>query len=148
MLTWLTGTGTLLMAASQVITDNFVRQSAARRAKLSQKAFSKLHKAILGASSYGFDVLTSAIPSHHLTLALLAPEIAFKRMHLYSMPMGARATGKSQIHLGSIDFLHTNEWKTQLNLWGKYDSENEVGEITAKGLREIERHHYLNSICV
>lgn len=126
------GTGTLLMASSQVITDNFVRQSVARKAKLTTASFRRLHKALMESIIHGYDVLTSAIHLTASTLALLAPEIAFRKMHLYSMPMGAK--GK-QIHLGSIDFLSDTEVKTQLNLWGEYDAESEVGEVTSKGLK-------------
>ena len=126
------GTGTLLMASSQVITDNFVRQSVARKAKLTNASFRKLHKALMENIIHGYDVLTSAIHLTASTLSLLAPEIAFRKMHLYSMPMGTK--GK-QIHLGSIDFLSDTEVKTQMNLWGEYDAESEVSEVTGKGLK-------------
>jgi hypothetical protein len=47
------------------------------------------------------------------TLALLAPEIAFRKMNLYVMPLGMSS---GQPRLGSLDFLTGSEIKTQMAL--------------------------------
>ena len=52
---------------------------------------------------YGYDVLPSAVHLTASTLALLAPETCFHKMHLYSLPMGRMQSG--QIYLGSIDYI-------------------------------------------
>jgi hypothetical protein len=65
---------------------------------------------------HGYDVLPSAVHLTASTLALLAPEIAFQKMQLYSMPLGKLADGS--IYLGSIEYLHQDRVQTQLDLMG------------------------------
>ena len=126
------GTGTLLMAASQAITDNFVRRSAATQKKVDGKLLTGLHRELMENVLYGYDVLTSAIHLTASTLALLAPEIAFNKMHLYTMPLGVR--GKSDVRLGSIDFVNANEVSTQVALFdGGLDGSTVV---TGQGMTE------------
>ena len=63
---------------------------------------------------YGYDVLPSAVHLTASTLALLAPETSFHKMHLYSLPIGKMQSG--QIYLGSIDYISASEIQTQLDL--------------------------------
>ena len=126
------GTGTLLMAASQAITDNYVRRLAARKKKVDATSLTQLHRILMERVLHGYDVLTSAIHLTASTLALLAPEIAFKKMHLYTMPMGVR--GKNDCRLGSIDFIGTDEVNTQVALFeGGLDDPTVV---TGKGMEK------------
>jgi hypothetical protein len=108
------GTGTLLMAASQTITDNFVSGKLREDERVEAGALHDLHKCIVEEMLYGYDVLPSAVHLTASTLALLAPEICFHNMHLYSLPMGRMQSG--QIYLGSIDYISASTARTQLNL--------------------------------
>ena len=126
------GTGTLLMAASQAITDNFVRRSAAKQKKVDGQLLTGLHRELMENVLHGYDVLTSAIHLTASTLALLAPEIAFRKMHLYTMPLGVRGTG--DVRLGSIDFIDADEVSTQVALFdGGLDGSTVV---TGQGMTE------------
>ena len=53
---------------------------------------------------HGYDVLPSALHLTASTLALRSPEVTFKRMHLYSLPLGEPITGQDRA-LGSLEFL-------------------------------------------
>ena len=123
------GTGTLLMAASQAMTDNFVRARASAGMKLDDKAMRNLHQTLMENVLHGYDVLSSAIHLTASTLALLAPEVAFRKMRLYAMPLG-RGTGKS-VQLGSLDFLSEKHIPVQFSLEGVAESAAET--LTAKG---------------
>jgi hypothetical protein len=107
------GTGTLLMAAAQAISDAYIRQRAATGRSLNQVDLQTLHRALMENILHGYDVLPSAVHLTASTLAILAPEVAFVRMNLYVMPLG---TDKNTINLGSLDFLNTNQVKTQMAL--------------------------------
>ena len=108
------GTGTLLMAASQALTDNFIKFRASKGEAIDEKALTDLHTLIIEEMLYGYDVLPSAVHLTASTLALLAPETCFHNMHLYSLPMGRMKSG--QIYLGSIDFISADTIQTQLDL--------------------------------
>jgi hypothetical protein len=103
------GTGTLLMAASQAITDQYVRARAANGRTLNAVDLQTLHRTLMENILYGYDVLPSAIHLTASTLALLAPEVAFVRMNLYVMPMGME---RGQARLGSLDFLGNRDGLT------------------------------------
>jgi hypothetical protein len=81
------GTGTLLMAANQAITDNFVKSMAARSEAVTAERLTGLHTALVENVLYGYDVLPSAVHLTASTLALLAPETCFRQMQLYSLPL-------------------------------------------------------------
>jgi uncharacterized protein YqgV (UPF0045/DUF77 family) len=107
------GTGTLLMAAAQAISDAYIRQRAERGLPLDVADMSTLHRTLMESVLHGYDVLPSAVHLTASTLAMLAPEIAFVRMALYVMPLGLdRRTPK----LGSLDFLTTKKVQTQMTL--------------------------------
>ena len=108
------GTGTLLMAAAQAFLDVYIRQRAASGRSLDTTDLSTLHKALMENMLYGYDVLPSAVHLTASTLALLAPEVAFRRMNLYVMPLGLDRGGHPR--LGSLDFLTGSEIKTQMAL--------------------------------
>jgi N-6 DNA methylase len=127
------GTGTLLMAACQAITDNFIRESAKKAVGVTPAKLRDLHQALMEDIIHGYDVLASAIHLTASTLGLLAPEIAFQNMRLYSLPLG-RISGSTQVHLGSIDYVNASTVQTQLDLVGEGSREAAAGEVTAKGI--------------
>jgi len=104
------GTGTLLMAAAHAIAENYVEASQGRGPGLDLAA---LHRVLAEDVLYGYDVLPSAVHLTASTLALRAPEIGFKRMNLYSLPLG----GKEK-RLGSIEFLHSKKVNMIQDLFG------------------------------
>ena len=119
------GTGTLLMAASQALTDNFIKFRISRSESVDDAALRDLHKLIIEEMLYGYDVLPSAVHLTASTLALLAPETCFQNMHLYSLPMGRMQSG--QIYLGSIDYISAATIETQLDLMSPGIGAEKVG---------------------
>jgi hypothetical protein len=107
------GTGTLLMASAQALSDVYIRERAACDLPLDLKDMSTLHRALMENILHGYDVLPSAVHLTASTLAMLAPEVAFVRMALYVMPLGI---DHGIPKLGSLDFLTTNEIQTQMAL--------------------------------
>jgi N-6 DNA Methylase len=107
------GTGTLLMAAAQALTDRYIRDRAANDLSLEEKDISVLHQIIMQNVLHGYDILPTAVHLTASTLALLAPEVAFRNMNLYVMPVGI---DHGIPRLGSLDFLEGSEIKTQFAL--------------------------------
>ncbi len=122
------GTGTLLMATCQAVTDNFVTNSVQRRKKITDKRLRALHQVLMERIIHGYDVLPSAIHLTASTLALLAPEVVFDKLALFSMPLTVR--GKSVL-LGSLEFLEEDEAKTQLSFLTEDKAETRM--MTGKG---------------
>ena len=89
------GTGTLLMAAADAITDNHIRTSV--EAGVSPR-IDELQRVLMESVLWGFDILPSAVHLTASTLAMRAPETPVKNMNLFSLPLGGD-------YLGSIDFL-------------------------------------------
>lgn len=108
------GTGTLLMAASQAITDNVIKAKIANRESVGDDLLKELHVALVEDVLYGYDVLPSAVHLTASTLAMLAPETCFRKMSLYSLPLGRMQSG--QLYLGSIDYISAALVRTQLSL--------------------------------
>ena len=75
-----------------------------------------LHKAMVEQALHGYDVQLSAVHFAATSLAMLNPDIRFDRMNLYVMPLGAEG---SNISLGSLDFLGTDEAAVQFTLSGE-----------------------------
>jgi hypothetical protein len=107
------GTGTLLMAAAQSLSDRYIRDRAAQDLSLSDKDISILHQTLMQNVLHGYDVLPTALHLTASTLALLAPDVAFRNMNLFVMPMGI---DHGIVRLGSLDFLSGPEVKTQFSL--------------------------------
>ena len=82
------GTGTLLMAAAQALTDAYILACAEAGKDIDSKALKTLHETLMENVLHGYDVLPSAIHLTASTLAMLAPEVYFRAMNLYVMPMG------------------------------------------------------------
>ncbi len=107
------GTGTLLMAAAQALTDNFIKTRAGDDRSIDTKDLSVLHSTLMQNVVHGYDILPSAVHLTASTLALLAPEVAFRQMNLFVMPVGM---DHGNARLGSLDFLSGSEIKTQFTL--------------------------------
>ncbi|MER9559380.1 hypothetical protein [Mesorhizobium sp. M0323] len=120
------GTGTLLMAASQALTDNFIKFRMSKDEQVNDESLRNLHKLIIEEMLYGYDVLPSAVHLTASTLAMLAPETCFRNMHLYSLPMGKMQTG--QVYLGSIDYISADTIRTQLDLMTSGGGAEQVGK--------------------
>lgn len=107
------GTGTLLMAAAQALTDRYISERAAQDLPLNEKDISMLHQTLMQNVLHGYDILPTAVHLTASTLALLAPEVAFRNMNLFVMPIGV---DHGHPRLGSLDFLAGPEIKTQFAL--------------------------------
>jgi hypothetical protein len=113
------GTGTLLMATAQALSDVYISKRAETGRSLTPVDLQTLHRALMENVLHGYDVLPSAVHLTASTLAMLAPEVAFVRMNLYVMPLGiddAQKTVSKKMRLGSLDFLAGAELKTQMAL--------------------------------
>ena len=107
------GTGTLLMAGAQALTDSFITIRAESDRDIETKDLSVLHSTLMQNVIHGYDILPSAVHLTASTLALLAPEVAFRQMNLFVMPIGM---DHRYARLGSLDFLDTNPVQIQFTL--------------------------------
>ena len=107
------GTGTLLMAAAQALTDAYILARASTQRSLTTADLQILHRALMENVLHGYDVLPTAVHLTASTLALLAPEITFARMNLYVMPLGVDG---GTPRLGSLDFIGRDVVRTQITL--------------------------------
>jgi hypothetical protein len=107
------GTGTLLKAALQTVVDNHVR---ARAEKGEMPNLAALHRAMVEHSLYGLDVVEFAIHLAASALAIHEPEVEFKEMHLYTLPLGS--TGAHSNKLGSIELFSSHQATVQADLFG------------------------------
>ncbi|MDI9349065.1 MAG: N-6 DNA methylase [Candidatus Symbiobacter sp.] len=95
------GTGTLLMAASQALTDEYIRARISHGGTTPHD-LNELHHVLMESILRGYDILPTAVHLTASTLAMLAPEVTFKKMNLFVMPMGVE---NDQARLGSLDFI-------------------------------------------
>ena len=112
------GTGTLLMAAADTVTHNYV--GAAAKAGL-KPDFADIYRVLSEEIIFGYDVLPSAIHLTASTLALRAPEITFERMNLFNMPMGGK-----EAYLGSLEFLKGKDLRIR-DLFGARLEAKQIG---------------------
>jgi hypothetical protein len=121
------GTGTLLMAAAQAITDAYVRTRALSGRSLTPFDLRNLHRVLMEDTLYGYDVLPSAVHLTASTLGMLAPKVAFRQMNLFVLPLGVHDLVP---HLGSLDFLFVNKIETQFAL----DGSHAAAKVTGAGV--------------
>lgn len=107
------GTGTLLMASAQALTDAYIKTRAETDRSIEAKDLAVLHSTLMQNVIHGYDILPSAVHLTASTLALLAPEVAFRQMNLFVMPIGV---DHGTPRLGSLDFLESDQLKTQFAL--------------------------------
>lgn len=120
------GTGTLLMAAADAITDNYLSSAAERGEKID---VSSLQNVLAEDILYGYDVLPSAIHLTASTLALRAPHIAFTKMNLFSLPLGGQAH-----RLGSLEFLKGRYTQMVMDLSGALPK---LQQVKGKAIQDI-----------
>ncbi len=107
------GTGTLLMAAAETLTDAQILARARQQRSLKLADLQTLHRTLMENVLHGYDVLPTAVHLTASTLALLAPEVTFAHMNLYIMPMGLDGNTP---RLGSLDFIGRDVVRTQITL--------------------------------
>jgi hypothetical protein len=107
------GTGTLLMAAAQAITDRFIVSRVQKNRKIADTDLNRLHETLMEKILYGYDVLPSAVHLTASTLGMLAPDVTYRNMNLFVMPMGVK---NRSLRLGSLDFIGRNSVDTQVSL--------------------------------
>ena len=107
------GTGTLLMAAAQAITDQFIVARAQSGRTLTEIDLKHLHETLMENVLHGYDVLPSAVHLTASTLGMLAPNVTYRKMNLFVMPLGA---DRGSLRLGSLDFIANYKVPTQLSL--------------------------------
>lgn len=116
------GTGTLLMAAAEAITDNYLRACGEGR---KSPHVDRLSGLLMDDIIYGYDVLPSALHLTASTLALRAPDVTFGRMNLWSLPLGGH-----HHRLGSIEFLKDFSIPITVDL---FRASMAPGQVTATG---------------
>lgn len=127
------GTGTLLTAAAETVTDNYVSAVAASGQGVD---ISKLQNVLAEQILHGYDVLPSAIHLTASTLALRAPQIAFTSMNLFSLPLGG-----PDHRLGSLEFLKHGT-TPMFNLFGPSASTQVAGaESRQVGFAPLPKLH-------
>lgn len=112
------GTGTLLMAAAEAITDNYLRACGAKRVAPKMDIISQF---LMENIIYGYDVLLSALHLTASTLALRSPEVTFRLMHLWVLPFGG-----PHHRLGSIEFLKDFDVAVTADLFGASVSPDQI----------------------
>ena len=116
------GTGTLLMAAAEAVTDNYLGACGDRRTAPKLDILSRL---LMEDMIYGYDVQLSALHLTASTLALRSPDVTFKLMHLWVLPLGG-----PHRRLGSIEFLRDFSVPVTTDLFG---ASMIPGRVTATG---------------
>lgn len=107
------GTGTLLMASAQAITDQFILSRVRTERSITETDIKHLHETLMENVMHGYDVLPSAVHLTASTLGMLAPNVTYRKMNLFVMPMGVEGRTK---RLGSLDFIGHSRVSTQLSL--------------------------------
>lgn len=120
------GTGTLLMAAADALSDNHIHTRAGRGLDVDLPA---LHRVLVEEVLCGYDVLPSAIHLTASTLALRAPQIDFNKMNLFSLPLGGH-----DHRLGSIEFLRGRQPQMVFDLF----IPPSVEQVAGKEVKEIQ----------
>lgn len=104
------GTGTLLMAAADAITDNHIYAAVASQKK---PQLARLHRAVNEKVLIGFDVLHSAVHLTASTLALRVPDVEINLTNLSTLPFAA-----GHDELGSFEFF-ASDTVTAASLFGQ-----------------------------
>jgi len=116
------GTGTLLMAAADVVVDNYIRACAL---KGQQPDLGRVHHTIVENIIHGYDVLPSAVHLTASTLALRVPDMPINVTHLYRMPLGGPKHA-----LGTLELLDKDV--ANGTLFGEPEHERIVGKKQAE----------------
>jgi hypothetical protein len=115
------GTGTLLMAAAEAISDNYLRACGEQQV---EPQLPRLSRLLIEDIIYGYDVLLSALHLTASTLALRAPDVTFRLTHMWALPLGGQ-----HHRLGSIEFLRDFQAPITADLFGASVT---PGQVTAR----------------
>ena len=125
------GTGTLLMAAYEALTDNYIH---ACFKNATEPDLSKSHQAVMEKVLYGYDVLPSALHLTASTLALRSASVLFKRMNLFNLPHGGK-----EGRLGSIEYLYgPNQIPMDADIF-----RSGALQVTGEGDQKVDGEHML-----
>ncbi len=116
------GTGTLLLAAADVVSDNYIRSCAANKLAPDLGTF---QHAVVEHIIHGYDVLPSALHLTASTLSLRQPDAPVNVTHLYLMPHGGPGHP-----MGTLEFLEHQALPGVLY--------GEPQRVTGTGMREVE----------
>ncbi|MCC6156922.1 MAG: hypothetical protein IT350_02640 [Deltaproteobacteria bacterium] len=130
------GTGTLLMAALQAASDNFVTEKFRKNERVDPADRRAFHRAMVEDVLHGYDVLASAVHLTASTLATLDPEVPFRTMNLMSLPHGR--TSEGQYALGSLGFLKETTLGVQLDLMRPVEKAGDAARVTGSGERRTQ----------
>lgn len=136
------GTGTLLMATAQAMTDQFVVSRVKSNSKLADTDMKGLHRVLMENVLYGYDVLPTAVHLTASTLGMLAPSVTYRKMNLFVMPMGVEG---STLRLGSLDFIDRARVSTQLTL---DNSEMRAKQTSTNSSHDTEAEVPMMDLCV
>jgi hypothetical protein len=106
------GTGTLLMAAADAITDNHIEATVATDHTIEMNI---LQQVLAEDVLYGYDVLPSALHLTASTLALRTVDVPFRHMNLFCLPLGGK-----DLRLGSVEFLDAGTLQMSYDLFGAH----------------------------
>jgi hypothetical protein len=104
------GTGTLLKATLQTVTDNHVR-ACTDVGKIPN--VKEVHRILIEEVLWGLDVVPTAIHLAGAALALHEPDVEFKDIHLTTLPVGG-----PRDYLGSLELIHGRKVAIQADLYG------------------------------
>jgi hypothetical protein len=124
------GTGTLLMAAANVLTDNFIRASNASGDK---PDLQRLQEALGEKVLYGYDVVGSALHITASTLAMRSPGTILNNMNLFWLPLGGKVDS-----LGSIEYLKAPRVELNLDLFSAPIQVTPDGEKNLASIPELD----------
>jgi hypothetical protein len=124
------GTGTLLMAAADAITDNHIEASVATEHSI---AMNTLQQILAEDVLYGYDVLPSALHLTASTLALRTVDVPFRHMNLFCLPLGGK-----DLRLGSIEFLDTGTLQMSYDLFGAHITADTKQQITTAPVPQLD----------
>lgn len=125
------GTGTLLIAASHALSDNVINSLSAQGEEVDETTLKNLHQTLIENIIHGYDVIPSAVHLTASSLGLMAPEIAFRKMQLYCLPLGKEKRGS--YFLGSIEYAQSESISTQLDFLGEPDTGGAAEAVTGYG---------------
>ena len=123
------GTGTLLMAAADVVMDNHTRDCVKQGKK---PQFDDLHRVMMEDVVWGLDVLMSALHLTASTLMLRSSEIQIENTKLHCLPLGG-SRGK----LGSLEYLENRTIAVQASFSEEATLPQRVPGKLGESLRQV-----------
>lgn len=101
------GTGTLLAAACGQISDNIMRAHFDKNTQNPERVKKNAHRALLEKTVWGYDVLETAAHLTATTIGMMAPEVDFRKSHIYRAALGKAESG-DEVYTGSFQLLESD----------------------------------------